>query len=287
MQRFHFYSPKSIEEALTYLSDKGDRCKMIAGGTDLIPALRTESLHPEFVLDLLEIEQMRGIREIDHTIWIGPTTTFTEIVESDLLSRHFPLLVQAAASVGGPQIRNRGTVGGNIANASPAADVLPAILALDGELELQSKTYGKRRLPLDEAIASPYRTNFRLDEILTGIVIKKLEEGTKCGFEKLGRRNAMARARMNLSVVLQMDRERRVKELRIVPGAVMPMARRVKSAEGRLLGQKPEASLIEITIEALSKEMVQVAGVRWSTGYKVPVLKNMTRRLLRELIETD
>jgi len=272
---------------LVFLSEKGQRCKIIAGGTDLIPVLRLETLHPEYVLNILEIEGLKGIREEDHLVRIGPITTFTEMADSEVLHCYFPLLVQAAASVGGPQIRNRGTVGGNIANASPAADVLPAILALDAELELQSKTYGKRRLPLDEAIASPYKTNFRQDEILTGIVIKKLGERTKCGFEKLGRRNAMARARMNLSVVLRLDQDEKVKELRIVPGAVTPVARRAKKAELKLLGQKPGASLIEAAVEALSEEMVQVTGVRWSTGYKVPVLKNMARRLLRKLAERE
>jgi carbon-monoxide dehydrogenase medium subunit/xanthine dehydrogenase FAD-binding subunit len=242
-----------------------------------------ETIHPECVLNILEIESLRGITEQDHFVRIGPTTTFAEMEESEILHRHFPILVQAAASVGGPQIRNRGTIGGNIANASPAADVLPAVLALDGELELQSKTRGMRMLPLAEAVESPYKTRFTVDEILTGIIIRKLEAGTRSVFEKLGRRNAMARARMNLSVVLQFDPQERVKELRIVPGAVMPAARRVRKAENILLGKKPESSLIEASVEALAEEMVQAAGVRGSTGYKVPVLKNKARCLLQEL----
>ena len=283
MQQFQFYSAKSTSEALSYLADKAKSCKIIAGGTDLIPTLRLETIHPECVLNILEIESLRGITEQDHSVRIGPTTTFTEMEESEVLYRHFPILVQAAASVGGPQIRNRGTIGGNIANASPAADVLPAVLALDGELELQSRTRGMRTLPLAEAVESPYKTRFMVDEILTGIIIRKLEAGTRSVFEKLGRRNAMARARMNLSVVLQLDPQERVKELRIVPGAVMPAARRVRKAENILLGKKPEPSLIEASVEALAEEMVRVAGVRGSTGYKVLVLKNKARCFLQEL----
>lgn len=283
MQPFQFYSAKSIEEALSYLADKPERCKIIAGGTDLIPALRLENIHPEHILNIMEIESLGGIKDGDDFVRIGPTTTFAEMEEAEVLHRHFPILVQAAASVGGPQIRNRGTMGGNIANASPAADVLPAVLALDGVLELQSKTRGMRMLPLTEAIESPYKTRFMADELLTGIIIRKLEEGTRSVFEKLGRRNAMARARINLSVVLQLDPQERVKELRIVPGAVMPAARRVKKAENILLGEKPESSLIEASVEALAEEMVRVAGVRGSTGYKVPVLKNKARCLLQEL----
>jgi xanthine dehydrogenase FAD-binding subunit len=285
MHPFEFHSASSVEDALAILEQKGVRCKIIAGGTDLIPALRLEEIHPEFILNILEIQQLRGIKEEEDFFWIGPTTTFTEIDESDKIRRHFPMLAQAAASVGGPQIRNRGTIGGNISNASPAADVLPAVLALDGELELHSKPSGIRRVPLSEAISAPYKTLFRPDELLTGILIKKLQSGTKIAFEKLGRRNAMARARMNLSIVLRMDGRERITELRIVPGAVMPVARRAKRAEKKLLGQKPTESLIESTVETLTEEMVQVTGQRWSTEYKVPVLKNIARRLLKQLVQ--
>ena len=283
MQQFQFYSARSTPEALSYLADKGARCKIIAGGTDLIPALRAETIHPEYVLNILEVVGLRGIKEEDSSVRIGPTTTFAEMEESEVLHRHFPILVQAAGSVGGPQIRNQGTIGGNIANGSPAADVLPAVLALDGELELRSKARGIRMLPLAEAVESPYKTRFMADEMLTGIIIRKLEGGTRSVFEKLGRRNAMARARMNLSIVLQLDAQERVKDLRIVPGAVMPTARRMRRAENILMGEKPESSLIEACVGALAEEMVQVAGVRGSTGYKVPVLKNKARCLLQEL----
>ncbi len=284
MQDFRFHSATSLKDALTYLSEKAGRCKIIAGGTDLIPALRREDIHPDFVLNILEIEELKGIKEADGVFRIGPTTTFTEIVDSQLLSRSLPLLVQAASWVGGPQVRNRGTIGGNIATASPAADVLPAVLALDGELELRSRASGIRVLPLAEAIESPYITRFQPDEILTGILVKKLPPGTHSAFEKLGRRNAMARARMNMSVVLRLDKDGVISELRIVSGAVMPVARRMKDVETILLGRKPEDSLIEGAAEALAEEMVRVTGVRWSTEYKVPAVKNIFKRVLRKLV---
>jgi carbon-monoxide dehydrogenase medium subunit/xanthine dehydrogenase FAD-binding subunit len=284
MQHFEFYTARHIEDALTFLSEKGERCKVIAGGTDLIPALRKENIHPDFVLNVLELRSLNGITELNHSIRIGSTVTFTEMVGSDILNHFFPSLAQAAASVGGPQIRNRGTIGGNIANASPAADVLPAILALDGELELESKKLGTRRLPLSEAIVAPYRAQFRQDEILTGIFIKKLEPGTRSAFTKLGRRNAMARARMNLSVILRLNNEEVVEELKIVPGAVMPVAKRMERAEKMLIGKKPETSLVEATATAIVEEMVERTGVRWSTEYKVPVMKSLSKRILGELL---
>lgn len=285
MQNYRFYSASSIDDALDYLSEKGDLCKIIAGGTDLIPVLRNEDIHPEYVLNILEIDQLRGITEKDDVLRIGPAMTFTEIVESEALNRCLPLLVCAASSVGGPQVRNRGTIGGNIVTASPAADLLPAVLALEGQLELQSKRSGKRLVPLAEAIESAYKTCLRPDEILTGIFIKKLPEGTGGGFEKLGRRNAMTRARMSMSVVLRLDGDSTVSDVRIVPGAVMPVPRRMKAAEKILLGKRPEGALIGAAAEALAEEILRVTGVRWSTEYKMPVVKNVFKRVVGQLLQ--
>jgi len=284
MLHFQFFNARSIEEAINFLAEEVEQCRIIAGGTDLIPALRKEDIHPDFVMNILEIDQLKGITEMDHAVRIGPTTTFTEMIESDILFRFFPSIVQAASSVGGPQVRNRGTIGGNIANASPAADVLPAVLAYDGELELQSKVSGKRIVRLSEAIEGPYKTRFLPDEMLTGIIMKKPEPGTRGLFEKLGRRNAMARARMNLTILLRLNEKEEVSEVRIVPGAVMPVARRVRGTEEMLLGKKSEPSLIEAASEVLAKEMVEVTGIRWSTEYKVPVLKNMFKRMMWQLL---
>jgi CO/xanthine dehydrogenase FAD-binding subunit len=283
MQKFQFYTFRTVDDALAFLSDNGEQTKIIAGGTDLIPALRQEDLQPASVLNILEIGTLRGVTEQDHRIRIGPTTTFTEMVESPVLNRHFPALVQAAAFVGAPQIRNRGTIGGNIGTASPAADVLPAVLALDGELELQSKRSGTRYIPLSRAITAPYKPLFQPDEILTGIILPKLHPKVRSTFVKLGRRNAMARARMNLSVVLDMNREKVITEMRIVPGAVMPVARRMERAEKALLGKKPDPPIVDAAAQALATEMVEVTGTRWSTEYKFHVLQNLFKGVLGRL----
>jgi CO/xanthine dehydrogenase FAD-binding subunit len=280
MQNFQFYSPKSIEDALDFLSDKGDSCKIIAGGTDVIPGLRLEHLCPAHVMNILEIRKLRGITEENGRIRIGPTTTFTDIVQSDMLKQNLPLLVEAASSVGGPPIRNRGTVGGNISTASPAADVLPAVIALDAELELQSRSRGTRNLPAGDAVEAPYKTQFNPDEILTGILFKKLPRGTKSAFEKIAQRNAMARAYMNLSIVLSATDDGNVSDLRIVPGAVEAVARRVTAAEKILLGQKAEKNLIDKATETLAAEMVGV----WIPEYKMPVLRNVFKRVLSSVL---
>ncbi|MEE9567428.1 MAG: xanthine dehydrogenase family protein subunit M [Desulfobacteria bacterium] len=283
MQNFEFYSAKSIEDCLDYLSENKESCKVIAGGTDLIPVLRKEEIYPKYVLNILEIESLRGITEEDDEIRIGPTTTFTELIESEVLNHTLPLLVQAASCVGSPQIRNRGTIGGNIATASPAADVLPAVLALGGVLEIRSRQSGSRLLPLAEAINAPYSIGLRPDEIITGLRIKKLPPGTRNGFEKLEPRKAMARALMNMSIVIHTNAKGIISELRIVPGAVMPVARRMEEAERILLGKKPDSSLVHAAVEALEEELLKVTGVR-CPEYKMPVVKNIFRRGLEQLL---
>ena len=280
MQEFEFHSPKTISEALEYLSDKGNGCKILAGGTDVIPALRREDVRPSYVMNILEIEQVRGVSEEKDSIRIGPATTFTEIIHSEILRRHLPLLVEAASQVGAPPIRNRGTIGGNIGNASPAADVLPAVIALDGELELQSKSRGLRILHAGKAVEAAYKTCFGADELVTGILVKKLPAGTRCAFYKLGRRNAMARSYLSLSVVLSAGKNGTVSDVRIVPGALEAVARRVKAAEKVLLGEKAQASLMDKAAETLAGDLVGV----WIPEYKMPVLRSVFRHVLERML---
>ena len=284
MQNFDFFSASTVEDGLDYLFERQEQCRVIAGGTDLIPLLRTQETCPDHVLDILNVEALKGIAEDGDRIRIGPTTTFTEIMGSDLLQRTVPLLVQAASSVGAPQIRNRGTVGGNIATASPAADVLPALTALGAVLEVRSRTSGTRVLPLTEAMEDPYATRLRPDELITGVFVQKPLPGTCGAFEKLGRRRALARARMNMTVILRKDEDGRVAEARIVPGAVMPVARRMKEAESILQGRIPDEALIEEAAEALEAGVLQTTGRRWSSEYKLPVLKNVFKRVFKRLL---
>jgi CO/xanthine dehydrogenase FAD-binding subunit len=284
MQNFQFYSAKSLEDGLNYISDQGGRSKIIAGGTDLILDLREEKITPDSMLNILEIEQLRGITETEDAVRIGPTTTFTEMIQSEVLNQHLPLLVQAASSVGGPQIRNRGTIGGNIATNGPCADVLPAVLALEGSLELQSKKKDIRMVPLEKILLSPYQTSIEPDEILTAIHIKKLAPATRSGFEKLSRRNAMAKGRMNISIILGLNKHKVGSDVRIVPGSVMPVAQRIEAAEKMLLGKILDESLIDAAVDTLAEEVFKIAGIRWSTEYKEPVLKSVFKRVLQRLL---
>jgi len=281
MQDFQFHAPTTIEEALDILAVKGEGCKVIAGGTDVIPALRNEDILPDSVLNILEIESLKGIKEEGDLLRMGPATTFTEIAHSRVAKTWLPLLVEAASTVGGPTIRNRGTIGGNICNGSPAADVLPALVALDAELELQSKDAGTRILPVAEAIEAPYKTRLKPNELLTAILFKKLPTRTRHAYEKLASRNAMARAYMNISIVLNLDEAGTISDVRIVPGALEAVSRRIGPAEDILTGKRPDDSLVR---EAADAFVDYLEGV-WIPDYKLPVARSVFLRVLKKALK--
>lgn len=286
MQSYQFHQTDSLEEALEILHRRAVKCAVIAGGTDLLPTLRKEEAHPEHVLNLMNIAELSGIEESNGRIHIGPTTTFTDLAGSEILNEALPLLVEAAKSVGGPQIRNRGTIGGNIVTSSPAADVLPAVMALEAKVELRRRG-GTRVLPLAEAVIGPYENCLAGNELLTKITIDKPASGSRQGFFKLGRRKALARARMNLSVLLHLNGEGLIQKASIVAGAVMPVARKVPAAEAALIGTKADEEALEAAALELEKEMVAASGIRWSTEYKAPVLKNVFKRVMKGMLAED
>jgi CO/xanthine dehydrogenase FAD-binding subunit len=285
MQHFKFYSAKTITECTEFLSHKKEMKKVIAGGTDLIPALRNEAILPDHVLNIMEVQELKRIEETDDSIIIGPAVTFRKIIDSKLLNRELTLICKAASVVGSPQIRNRGTIGGNIITSSPCADVLPALMALESDIELRSKKFGKRIIPIDSLVRSAYDVDIRFDEIATGIIIKKQPPGTKFGFEKVGRRNALARARMSISIVLRLTEEDKVADIHIVPGAVMPAPMRMRSAEDMFIDKKVTDELIEEAGILITEEIVKVTGIRDSTEYKEPVFRNIFRRVMKGLVE--
>ena len=242
MQRFQFYSAESTDDALQFLSQKGESTRVIAGGTDLIPRLRQESARPDFVLNILEIGDLNGILEGDQKVRIGSTTTHSQIAESAPLRQRCPALVQAAAWIGGPLIQNRGTVGGNIANASPAADLAPALLVLDAEAVVISRK-GIRTVAMKDFFAGPGKTVLQRDELLAEVSIP-FPKG-KSAFLKLGRRQAMSLSVVNAAVSLEME-GRHCRRARIALGSVAPTPIRCPGAEEVLRDR-------EMTPESISR----------------------------------
>jgi len=222
---------------------------------------------------------LSGLSDEGDSIFAGATATHADVAESELLRGEALFLSEAAGSVGSPQIRNTGTIGGNIVNASPAADTLPPLVALEAEALILGHK-GQRRIPLVRLFTGPYRTVLSRREILCGVRFRKLPSGTGTCFLKLGRRRALSISRISIAVALLLAREGRIQEARICPGAVMPVPSRILPAEESLLGRYPDPELFAEAGERVAREIVVITGRRPSTPYKEPVVKNLVQRAL-------
>ncbi len=280
MKPFDYIAVSTIAEACSVLTEHGADARVLAGGTDLLIELRRGSRKtPRVVLDISGVAEMAGIFDLHGGIRLGPLATHADLVWSELLRKCAPLLRAAGAAIGSPQIRARGTVGGNIMNAATCADTVPPLVALDATVTLQSRA-GCRELLLADLFVKPYQTKAKADELLTAVSFHKLGPKTRSAFLKLGRRNALAISRLSVAAVLEVGEDGNIAEARIVPGAAFPTWRRVTEAEQMLIGEKPGEKLFAAAGRKVSAAMIKVTGRRWSTEYKEPVIAVLVRRAL-------
>lgn len=282
MKPYDYISPKSIEEATSVLAEYGSDAKIIAGGTDLIIELRRPNAKAlKVIVDITKLGELTGINSSNGSVVIKPLSTHTKLLQSSILHQHALLLSSAASVIGSPQIRNRGTIGGNIMNAATCADTVPPLIALGAQVVLQSKS-GIRHLSLSDLFIKPYQTKAKADELLTEIQFPKLPVNAKSSFIKLGRRNALSISRLSVAAILFYDNNGKIIKARIVPGAALPVWRRVTEAEQILISEKPSYKLFTEAGQKVSEVMISYMGRRWSTEYKEPVIATLVRRALEQ-----
>jgi xanthine dehydrogenase iron-sulfur cluster and FAD-binding subunit A len=282
MRPFDYIAVNTVAQACDVLTQRGADARILAGGTDLLIEWRRAATRaPKVVLDVSRVPELAGIAEANGHLTLGPLATHADLERSDLVRKFAPVLAAAAAAIGAPQIRARGTVGGNIMNAAACADTVPPLIALGATVTLQSKK-GTRELPLTDLFLKPYQTQAKPDELLTSIRFPKLPAGARSAFIKLGRRNALSISRLSVAAVLQVGRDGRITQARLVPGAVFPTWKRVPEAEQMLVGEKPSEKLFAAAGQKVSEEMIKATGRRWSTEYKEPVIVVLVRRALEE-----
>lgn len=274
---FGFHSPAQLGHALSLLAD-GD-AKVISGGTDVFPSERPGH-RPQRYIDLTRIAGLKGVvRGAEATI-IGASTTWTGIAGADL-PRIFDGLKAAAREVGSLQIQNAGTIGGNLCNASPAADGVPPLLALDASVELTSAARGVRRLPLAEFILGVRRTALAPDELLTAVVVPHAPEGARSSFEKLGARRSMVISIVMTSAVIGCDAAGRITMARVAVGACSPVARRLPALEAALIGCRP--SEVRVAPEHLAP-LAPITDVRGTAGFRFGIAAEQCRRAIRKAV---
>lgn len=225
MKLKQYVKPASLQEAIALLRSTEGPVTLLAGGTDVLVYGREgdDRYADHTVVDIYGLPELRGIEETEDALLIGAGTTHSEIEQSPLVQRHADVLACACRTVGSLQIRNHATIGGNIGNASPAADSFAALAVLDAELEI-NRLGEVRREPLSQVIARPYRTTLSDRDIITRIIVKKLPEGTVCDFYKLARRRALAISRMTIATVLRTDAAGVVQDFRHDHGRHVPAA---------------------------------------------------------------
>jgi len=272
-------SPTSLNEALDILV-AGKGWRPIAGGTDLMVQITGEiGPPPDKVLDLWQLDELRGISLDDGTLSIGALTTYTELRDSELVRTHLPALADAAATIGAAQIQNRGTLGGNAVNGSPAGDTLPLLLATDAELVLASAA-GDRAVPANEFWPS-YRVTARRDDELLVRVRIPLPAGRQVRFRKVGTRRAQAISKVVMALSWREDGGV-WRDVRLGLGSVAATPVRAAATERVLEGAASRETTADHAAETLANEIKPIDDVRSTADYRRVVAARVLHRLLRD-----
>lgn len=285
MQDFEFIRTNNLKETLKLLNKYGEKAEIIAGGTDLVIDLRKDKLKEiEYIIDISGLDKLRYIKKEDNKIKLGALALHADVAYNILINEEASLLAKACNQVGSPQIRNRGTLAGNIVTASPCADSVTPLVALDAILVIESSE-GEREIPITELIKGPYMSSINANELITEIKFIIPEVKTKGNFIKLARRNAVSKSRLNFACLARQDDKGEIEELKLVPGSVVPIPQRFNDVEEMLIGEIPDKSLLEKAGEMTAKKMINQSGYRWSTEYKKPVVNSLTSRVLNSVLE--
>lgn len=283
------YRPETIKETLEILAAiKGPRF-LLAGGTDLMVQSKDGKIPKSSWVALPAIDELTAIREEAPSsgfpcgsIWIGCCATFRDCIKSSLVTNYIPSLSQACEIAGGPQIRNMGTIGGNIANASPAADSVPPLISAGAEIELAS-LHGKRVVLLEEFTTAPRKTILQEDEIIIGIKVPK-NKNVVGKFMRIGTRTSMAISKVSIAVTLAKDINNNISYLRIALGAVAPTVIRAKQTENFLLENGITKNSIATAGKMIEQEVSPIDDIRSTKEYRRSMCKVLFKRILTDII---
>ena len=276
-----YFRPDTLEEYFKHLSStNGDRIRLLAGGTDLVPRFEQGAELPETLIDIKNIPQLREIRETKEHVEIGALTTIEEIHRSDLLQREFHALWLSARDFAGVQIRHRATIGGNICNASPAGDTLPPLHVFDAGLKLVGES-GERTVPIGEFIIGPGQVDMKRGELLCSILLPRRSSAS--AFFKFGLREAMAVAVFNFAVGYRVGGNG-FAELDIAAGAVAPTVVRLG---GYASAVRNDPRMIAEAVNLVDRDISPIDDIRSSAKYRRNALKNVLQHTLTELLESE
>lgn len=278
---YSLISPSKLAEALDALAQDNGAWKPFAGGTDLMVLLEAGRLPHKNYVNIWNLKELRGIEVSDSKVTIGALTTYTEVQNHPVLQQEFPMLCQAAKETGGIAIQNRGTLGGNIVNASPAADSPPALLAYDADLELVSKA-GARTLPYSGFHQGYKQMDIRPDELLRAIHLPRKTRGLTHYYRKVGTRKAQAISKVCFAAVAGV-KDGHIDHVRIALGSVAPIPFRCFKTEKAVNGQALTDQTIATAKQSLAGEISPIDDIRSTKDYRLQVSLNLLEDFLARL----
>jgi carbon-monoxide dehydrogenase medium subunit len=280
LPKFQYHAPKTLAEAVELMNTL-DNAKPVIGGTDLVPLLREAACRPSHLVDLNNVAELNYVREEDGFICIGATTTHSHVAASELM-RKAPAVVDAVSRIGSPQIRNRGSVAGNLCNASPAADSAPPLLVYDAEVEIVSGDE-TAIIPLPELFAGPKINSLEPNELVTEIRFPVPPESSSSSFMRMARRKAFTLSMVSAAAYVEMEGGV-CTEARVAFGSVAETPIRAPGVEELLAGRELDSQTISDAEEAAKQGVAPITDVRGTAEYRKAMCGVLLRRALNTAV---
>ncbi len=275
-----YIAPNSLQEIIKLLKRLKGKATLIAGGTNVIPSMRSGELKEKVLIDLSQIKNLCYIKEEKNRVRMGGLISISEIASSKTVKKHASILFEAANQLGNPLVRNRATLAGNLADASPAADTAVPLLVLEATIHTDRNGRKGRQIPIDRFFLGPNKTVLKKDEMIREITFPKSKSDAKMAYIKLGLRNAMAISVVSLAVMLEMQGNKCTK-VRIGLGAVASTPIRAYKTEEILTGKEVTAELIKVCSKKVIDEISPITDIRASKEYRTEMASVLLRRLIQ------
>ncbi len=285
MRSIHYYQPDSIKEACDLLGTLGDTAGVLAGGTDVVVRLNKDKSPYQTLVNIKQLTELSYIRVQEDGIAIGALTKLKQIAEDKQIQTAFPAFSDAVHSIGTNQIRNLGTLGGNLCNASPCADSVYPLIVLGARFTLTDGSE-TREVAAEDFFTGPGKTVKRQNELLTQVFLPFAPEGTRQAFRKLGPRRAADIAIINMAAAIVADADGQIQDARIAFGSVAPTAIRARSTEQLLIGKRCGEIDLEAAGRSAAAEVRPITDVRASLEYRRKMADILSQELLESLTQT-
>ena len=267
MKHVKYYRPQSIKDYVGLMQDHDKKTTLIAGGTNLIPEIRAGVKEPKVLVDIGDLKDLSGIMQEESCITIGAATTISELVESPIIREQSPMLSKAANELGNILTRNRATIGGNLANASPCADTAPPLLALDAIVYIIDSKGIERKIPMEKFFMGYRLTRLSPGDVITRIALPLSTAGNRWGYTKIGLRKAASICVCSVALTL-IKKDEHIKNIRVAFGSVAPQPIRAYGLEDFLKGKAVNDTILADCEKLLEKEISPISDIRGSKSYR-------------------